>query len=86
MHRALLGVSELAELFGVSKQAINQRLKSQYWRNFPQPEYVIAAGRIWTFEQLDEYIPKQVVYSPRNELARAREKLNRMASQFEKGA
>jgi predicted DNA-binding transcriptional regulator AlpA len=44
MHH-LVGVSEIAEMLGVSRQRVNAIVKSH--DDFPQPEAELSAGRIW---------------------------------------
>lgn len=63
MHRALFGIVELADLFEVSKQTFSMRLKQDYYKigydiTFPDPQYQLSAGRIWTWEQLQGYLQR----------------------------
>ena len=41
----LVGVAEIAEMLGVSRQRVNAIVKSQ--ESFPKPEAELSAGRIW---------------------------------------
>ncbi len=50
----LMGVAEVADRLGVSRQRVDQ-LASSY-PDFPQPEVELAAGRIWTAEAVDAWI------------------------------
>ena len=59
MHKMLFGQKELAELLGISKQALNYRIKSGsdvYGNDVPDPAYVVAATKLWTYEQLEDKI------------------------------
>lgn len=61
MHTALFGLKELAELHGISKQAMYQRIntKSYYEEsNFPEPAYVVSCGKLWTYEQIWDRVKK----------------------------
>ena len=44
MHH-LVGVAEIAEMLGVSRQRVNAILKTD--PSFPRPEAELSAGRIW---------------------------------------
>jgi predicted DNA-binding transcriptional regulator AlpA len=41
----LVGVAEVAEMLGVSRQRVNQLVQEE--ADFPEPEATLAAGRIW---------------------------------------
>ena len=41
----LVGVAEIAEMLGVSRQRVNAIVKSQ--ATFPEPQAELSAGRIW---------------------------------------
>lgn len=91
MHRALFGIHELAQLFGVKKQTIDMRFKQGYWdtnfRKFPDPAYVVSAGRFWTWEQLHAYLHadmgfKQLGWARQKEERQARERLEVMGQLF----
>lgn len=45
MTHHLVGVSEIAELFGVSRQRADRIIKGS--SDFPDPEAILSAGRIW---------------------------------------
>lgn len=40
----LVGVAEIAEMLGVTRQRVNQLAREE---GFPQPEAELSAGRIW---------------------------------------
>jgi plasmid maintenance system antidote protein VapI len=42
----LVGVAEIAEMLGVSRQRVNAIVATH--SDFPAPEAVLAAGRIWS--------------------------------------
>jgi hypothetical protein len=44
MHH-LVGVAEIAEMLGVSRQRVNVIVKTH--PDFPEPEAELSAGRIW---------------------------------------
>ena len=48
----LLGVKEIGELLGVSRQRADQLSKAD---GFPAPEAVITAGRIWKREDIEAW-------------------------------
>lgn len=58
-HFTVFGLKELADLYDVSKQTMYQRFKQGYYRGFPEPAYVISSGKIWTYEQIQEYVKYQ---------------------------
>jgi predicted DNA-binding transcriptional regulator AlpA len=41
----LVGLTEIAEMFGVSRQRVDQIVRAD--PTFPEPVAVITAGRIW---------------------------------------
>ncbi len=49
----LVGVAEVAELLGVSRQRVNQLVRES--SDFPDPIAVIAAGRIWERATIEEW-------------------------------
>lgn len=51
MHH-LVGLSEIAELLGVSRARADQLARQV---GFPQPEAVITAGRIWRREDVEKW-------------------------------
>ncbi len=44
MHH-LVGVAEIAEMLGVSRQRVHAMMRSH--EDFPSPEAELSAGRIW---------------------------------------
>lgn len=50
----LVGVAEIAQLVGVSRQRINELVRSD--PDFPAPEAELAAGRIWTREDIERWM------------------------------
>lgn len=53
--RALLGQKELADLLGITKQALYWRInhgQSWYGTSVPEPDYRVSATRLWTYETL----------------------------------
>ena len=51
MHH-LVGVSEIAEMLGVSRQRVNAIVQTH--EDFPAPEALLSAGRIWRREAVVE--------------------------------
>ena len=49
----LVGVAEIAEMFGVTRQRINAIVATH--PDFPEPEAVLAAGRIWLRTAIEEW-------------------------------
>jgi hypothetical protein len=45
MSHHLVGVAEVAEMLGVSRQRVNQLVQEE--ADFPDAEVTLAAGRIW---------------------------------------
>lgn len=50
----LLGVAEIAEILGVSRQRVDQLVGS--YRDFPAPEAELAAGRIWSRSAIETWV------------------------------
>ena len=48
----LVGVQEIAELLGVTRQRVDQLSRSE---GFPEPEVELASGRIWLREVVEEW-------------------------------
>jgi prophage regulatory protein len=48
----LVGVAEIATLLGVSKQRVDQLARQP---DFPDPEAIITAGRIWRREAIEAW-------------------------------
>lgn len=55
MGRYLMGVHEIAARLGVSRQRVYQVIDSPT-SNFPVPFDEIAAGRLWTVEDVEHWI------------------------------
>jgi predicted DNA-binding transcriptional regulator AlpA len=53
MTQDLIGVAEVAEILGVSRQRVHQLVQSE--ADFPKPEAVISAGRIWLRPAIEEW-------------------------------
>jgi predicted DNA-binding transcriptional regulator AlpA len=47
----LVGVAEIAEMLGVSRQRIHAIIKTD--PTFPEPEAVLSAGKIWLRSSID---------------------------------
>jgi ATP-dependent Clp protease ATP-binding subunit ClpC len=58
----LVGVAEMAEMLGVSRQRVNQ-LASSY-ADFPEPEAELAAGRIWTRDDIESWLARHPERKP----------------------
>ena len=52
MHH-LVGVAEIADMLGVSKQRVDQLLRSD--SKFPVPEVHLSAGRVWKRSDIEEW-------------------------------
>jgi prophage regulatory protein len=50
----LLGVAEIADLLGVSRQRVNQLVKSD--PSFPKPLAELTAGRIWAKSDIERWL------------------------------
>lgn len=50
MHH-LVGVAEIAEMLGVTRQRVDAIVSTH--EDFPKPEAVLAAGRIWSREAVE---------------------------------
>jgi predicted DNA-binding transcriptional regulator AlpA len=48
----LVGLAEIAQLIGVSRQRADQLARQ---RDFPEPVAVLAAGRIWRLEDVEAW-------------------------------
>lgn len=53
MTHHLVGVAEIAELLGISRQRVNAIAKTH--PDFPKPEIELAAGRIWKREDIERW-------------------------------
>jgi FtsZ-interacting cell division protein YlmF len=54
MVEELLGVAEIAQMVGVSRQRVNELLRSD--PDFPTPQAELAAGRIWAREDIERWM------------------------------
>ncbi len=52
MHH-LVGVAEIAEMLGITRQRVNAIVRTH--ADFPHPEAVLSAGRIWRREDVEEW-------------------------------
>jgi prophage regulatory protein len=55
MHH-LVGLTEVAEMLGVSKQRVVQL--AQNYEDFPKPEAVLTTGRIWKRSDVEKWVRK----------------------------
>lgn len=64
-HKGLYGLSDIARLLGISRQALYSRIKhgGKYTFDIPDPAYETSLGSLWTYEQLDQLIMKSSPYS-----------------------
>jgi len=53
----LVGVHEIAEMLGVSRQRVDRIVATD--KSFPRPEAVLAAGRIWRRKDVEAWIEKR---------------------------
>ncbi len=51
----LVGAAEIAEMLGVSRQRVDQVAGEP---DFPEPEVVLAAGRVWKRSDVERWIAK----------------------------
>jgi hypothetical protein len=59
MNEQLLGLAEIAELYGVEKSTANNWSRQ---RDFPEPRWKLKMGPIWTLGQLEHWrIPARTV-------------------------
>jgi predicted DNA-binding transcriptional regulator AlpA len=56
MSHHLVGVTEIAEMLGVSRQRADQ-LAGKY-ADFPAPEVVLSTGRVWSRARVEEWIKR----------------------------
>jgi len=62
MNETLLGLAEIADLFGVEKSTANNWSRS---RDFPEPQWRLKMGPIWTYHQVERWrVPARSVQSP----------------------
>jgi prophage regulatory protein len=52
LKQELMGTSEIAELFGVTNQRVDQLARRP---DFPDPVAVLAAGRIWNRAEVEAW-------------------------------
>lgn len=48
----LVGVAEVAELLGLTRQRVNQLSRKP---DFPKPEVVLSAGKVWKREAIEKW-------------------------------
>lgn len=61
MHH-LVGLTEVAEMLGVSKQRVTQLARD--YADFPTPEVELAGGRIWKRSAIKAWVERHPVRSP----------------------
>ena len=49
----LVGVAEIAELLGISRQRVNRIVQTH--RDFPDPVATLTAGRIWQRADIEKW-------------------------------
>ena len=54
MKEKLVGVFEVAELLNVSRQRVDQLVKTD--PTFPAPDEVLKAGRVWRRTRIEEWM------------------------------
>ena len=54
----IVGVSEVAQMLGVSRQRIHA-LARDHRNNFPKPSATLAAGRIWLRKDIEQWAAAQ---------------------------
>ena len=57
MTHHLVGVAEIAEMMGVSRQRVNAIVRTH--DDFPAAAAVLAAGRIWERADVEEWIERR---------------------------
>ena len=62
MTSHLVGVAEIADMLGVSRQRVNRMI--QTIADFPEPEVEVAAGRIWKRAAVERWISAHPVRKP----------------------
>jgi FtsZ-interacting cell division protein YlmF len=55
----LVGVAEIAQMVGVSRQRINELVRSD--PDFPSPEAELAAGRIWIRQDIEKWMAARLL-------------------------
>lgn len=61
MHH-LVGLTEVAEMLGVSKQRVTQLARD--YDDFPAPEVELAGGRIWKRSAMEAWVTRHPVRAP----------------------
>lgn len=56
MPHHLVGVAEIAEMLGVTRQRVDALVRS--YADFPPPEAELSAGRIWTRNAIEAWARK----------------------------
>ncbi len=54
MTSHLVGVAEIAQMLGVSRQRVNRIVQTH--TAFPKPEAELSAGRVWKTSDIDAWI------------------------------
>jgi hypothetical protein len=62
MTSHLVGVAEIAEMLGVSRQRAVQIVAS--YADYPAPEVALASGRVWRRSDVDRWISKHPIRPP----------------------
>jgi len=55
MTNHLMGVTEIADLLGLSRQRCDQLSRT---KGFPEPEAELASGRVWKREEVEAWVRK----------------------------
>jgi prophage regulatory protein len=53
----LVGVHEIAEMLGVSRQRVNRIVATD--DSFPTPQAVLAAGRVWRRSDVERWVQQR---------------------------
>lgn len=56
IHRDLVGIAEIAELMGVTRQYVWQLSKR---KDFPEPAYVLTAGHFWWLDDIQAWADRK---------------------------
>jgi predicted DNA-binding transcriptional regulator AlpA len=62
MSHHLVGVTEIAEMLGLSRQRADQITRT--YADFPKPEIELASGRVWQRSKVAAWIKKHPVRKP----------------------
>jgi predicted DNA-binding transcriptional regulator AlpA len=62
MTSHLVGVAEIADMLGVSRQRVNRMI--QTIADFPKPEVELSAGRVWKRVTVERWIRAHPVRKP----------------------